>query len=104
MTRSDTNWSVQSQRKARSLLLDRCPNGQIISQSLNLPLLFSNTNKLNSENFEKNNCSQSVNYYAPVICIPSSPSAGDSRATAGLKCWDLTSDEFRQCRRDTLGF
>ena len=53
MTRSDTNWSVQSQRKARSLLLDRCPNGQIISQSLNLPLLFSNTNKLNSENFEK---------------------------------------------------
>ena len=33
--------------------------------------------------------------YAPVICIPGSPGAGD---IVGLKCLALTSDVSRQCR------
>ena len=36
--------------------------------------------------------------YAPVICIPGSPGAGDSGNKAGLKCRALTSDVSRQCR------
>ena len=36
--------------------------------------------------------------YAPVICIPGSPGAGDSGDIAGLKCLALTSDVSRQCR------
>ena len=35
---------------------------------------------------------------APVICIPGSPRARDSGATAGLKCWVLTSNESRPCQ------
>ena len=35
---------------------------------------------------------------APVICIPGSLGAGDSRDIAGLKCRNLTSDVSRQCR------
>ena len=35
--------------------------------------------------------------YAPVICIPGSPGAGDSGDMAGLKCQALTSDVSRQC-------
>ena len=38
--------------------------------------------------------------YAPVICIPGSPGAGDSGDIAGLKCLALTSGVSRQC----LGF
>ena len=37
--------------------------------------------------------------YAPVIAIPGSLGAGDSRDIAGPKCRDLTFDESRQCRR-----
>ena len=36
--------------------------------------------------------------YAPVICIPGSPGAGDSGDIAGLKCQALTYDASRQCR------
>ena len=37
--------------------------------------------------------------YAPVICIPGSLGAGDSRDMTGPKCRNLTFDESRQCRR-----
>ena len=39
-----------------------------------------------------------IHPYAPVICIPGSPMAGDNGDTAELKCRDLISDESRQCR------
>ena len=40
-------------------------------------------------------------YNAPVISNPGPYGAVDSGDIAGLKCRDLTSDEFRQCRRCT---
>ena len=41
---------------------------------------------------------------APVICIPSSPRAGDSGDTIGLKCQDLTYDESTGRTGDVPGF
>ena len=35
--------------------------------------------------------------YAPVICISNPLGAGYTGDIAGLKCWDLTSDESQQC-------
>ena len=45
-----------------------------------------------------NPCNRPDRNYAPVICIPGSPGAGDSGDIAGLKCLALTSDVSRQCR------
>ena len=43
-------------------------------------------------------CTHPNNNNAPVICIPGSLGAGDSRDITGPKCRDLTFDESRQCR------
>ena len=40
-----------------------------------------------------------MRHNAPVIWNPGPYGAADSVDIAGLKCWDLTSDESRQCRR-----
>ena len=40
----------------------------------------------------------SVHFYAPVICIPRTLGAGNTRNKAELKCRDLTYDVSPQCR------